>query len=53
MSQKLQIKVMCTHKDGNVECDLIEKGDLSDYWYKCPKCGREVGLIIKVEEVKT
>jgi len=47
---KLNIKVFCTHEDKNVECDFIEEGEIGGYWFKCPKCKREVGLMLKVED---
>jgi len=49
---KCEMKVLCTHPekevDRNIECKLIDCGDLDDFYFKCPICKREIGVIFKI-----
>lgn len=51
---KLQLKILCCHPENqqNYECEFIKEGDTGDYWFRCPKCKREVGFILKLVEEK-
>ena len=39
---KIELKILCVHEDGNVECDFIEEGDLNDLYFKCPNVGERL-----------
>ena len=44
----MKIIIYCGHPETNRrhKCKLIDVGVLNDFWFKCPRCKKEIGFKI-------